>query len=303
MRALVIGYGSIGKRHVRVLKDIGFVVAVVSAQEDVLELSYSDVGAALVDFSPDYVVICNATHLHFDIMDELAIGNFQGNVLVEKPLFSTFSSVPKNKFASIYVGYNLRFHPILSRLKSLLSVNQVLSTNVYVGQYLPDWRPGIDYRESYSAKKEQGGGVLRDLSHEMDYLIWLLGAWKSVTAHGGTVSSLEITTEDVYTILMSTQRCPIVSVQMSYLDRVKRRRIVINTEKHCLEIDLINNSILIDDVKEVFDVGVDTTYSEMHLAVLQNDRSRLCSVDEAKNTIELIEVAERCNGRYWEYNE
>ena len=102
MRALVIGYGSIGKRHVRVLKDIGFVVAVVSAQEDVLELSYSDVGAALVDFSPDYVVICNATHLHFDIMDELAIGNFQGNVLVEKPLFSTFSSVPKNKFASIY---------------------------------------------------------------------------------------------------------------------------------------------------------------------------------------------------------
>ena len=117
------------------------------------------------------------------------------------------------------------------------------------------------------------------------------------------LSSLEIATEDVYTILMSTQRCPIVSVQMSYLDRVKRRRIIINTEKHFLEIDLINNSILIDDVKEVFDMGVDTTYSEMHLAVLQNDRSRLCSVDEAKNTIELIEVAERCNGRYWKYNE
>ena len=303
MRALVIGYGSIGKRHVRVLRDLGFAVAVVSAQDDVPELSYSDVGSALVDFSPDYVVICNATHLHFDTMDELAIGGFQGNVLVEKPLFCAVSSVPKNKFANIYVGYNLRFHPIFSRLKSLLSDAQVLSTNVYVGQYLPDWRPGTDYRESYSAKKEEGGGVLRDLSHEIDYLIWLLGAWKSITAHGGSVSSLEIATEDVYTILMSTKRCPIVLVQMSYLDRVKRRRMIINTEKNCLEIDLVNNFILINDEKEVFDVSADTTYSEMHLAVLHNDRRRLCSVEESTDILELIEVVEHCNGTYWKYNE
>ncbi len=229
------------------------------------------------------------------MLARLAQTHYRGRVLVEKPLFDARYPIPENKFRGIAVAYNLRFHPVIQRLREVLVGQQLLSVHAYVGQYLPDWRPGTDYRRFYSASAAEGGGALRDLSHELDYLGWLFGRWTTMTATGGHVSSLEIDTDDVFALLMQTDRCPVASVQVSYLDRVARRRILINTQRHAIEADLVGGTLAVDGKTESFAAERDFTYRQMHRAVLDGDMASLCTADEGLATLELIEAAERAN--------
>jgi predicted dehydrogenase len=295
VRALVIGYGSIGSRHARLLTELGCATAVMSRRQIDFPIVYSELTSALSGHRPDYVVVANPTNRHLDTLTELAASGFTGQVLVEKPLFENNHPIPENSFNRLLVAYNLRFHPVIQRLRELVENESVLSVHAYVGQYLPDWRPGTDYRQSYSASAVQGGGALRDLSHEFDYLGWLFGHWHAVTALGGHVSSLEINSDDIFVLLMQTDRCPVVSVQVSYLDRGARRRIIVNTEGHTIEADLVGGTIAVDQNIETFTTDRDQTYREMHRAVLAGDVETLCPIQDGLVTLQLIEAAERAN--------
>jgi predicted dehydrogenase len=295
MRVLIIGYGSIGARHARLLNELGCITAVVSRRKVEFSIVYPDLASALVGHRPDYVVVANPTSLHYDTLMALAVDGFVGRVLVDKPLFDYCRAITSSGFQSISVAYNLRFHPVIQRLRYLVRNESVLSVNAYVGQYLPEWRPGTDYRQCYSAHVEQGGGALRDLSHELDYLTWLFGDWRAVTALGGHISHLEINSDDIFVLLMQTALCPVVSVQMSYLDRMSRRRIVVNTQRHTIEADLVGGTVLIDGKLETHNVERDYTYREMHRAALNDESGTLCTVEEGIATLELIEFAEQAN--------
>lgn len=293
MKALVIGYGSIGARHARILSELGCHVAVVSRREVDFPLICHDVAEALAAERPDYVVIANETKQHHDTLLSLAELGYTGTVLVEKPLFGNWMELPSLPFRKVFVAYNLRFHPLIQRLKTELEGERILSVQAYVGQYLPDWRPTSDYRLSYSASAEQGGGVLRDLSHELDYLTWMLGNWERVSALGGHLSSLEITSDDIFALMLVTPLCPIVTLQLNYLDRMGRRFILINTARHTIEVDLIKGTITVDRDSESFGTGRDDTYRAMHEAILSGSADALCSLDEGLETLRLIEAVER----------
>ncbi len=176
--ALVIGYGSIGARHARILRDMGCDVSIVTRQNVSEFPSFHSVPRAFAEKSYSYVVIATPTSSHEEILNICLGLDYKGLILVEKPLCinSETFSLPHNN--NIYVGYNLRFHPIIQELKRVLANKDVSSMHVYMGQHLPDWRPGRDYTKSYSASKEHGGGVIRDLSHELDYVMWLVGSSK-----------------------------------------------------------------------------------------------------------------------------
>jgi len=292
MRALVVGYGSIGSRHARLLTELRCEVAAVSSRDIDLPIQYRTLADAL-SWKPDYVVIANRTSQHHRTLKELAISGFTGTVLVEKPLFHEEEDLPGTAFKGAFVGYNLRFHPVLQKLRTLLRNENVLSVQAYVGQYLPSWRPGTDYRSSYSADSNAGGGALRDLSHELDYLNWLFGEWTQLTACGGHFSTLEINSDDAWMIMMTTARCPLVSVQMNYLDRLTRRRILINTDDHTFEADLIKGSIMIDSRIEELAVEHDLTYREQHLAVLESRTETLCTFQEGVEVMRMIHAIER----------
>lgn len=292
MNALVIGYGSIGARHVRLLTELGCRTAVVSRREVDFPVVYHGLAEALAAEYPDYVVIANETNQHYDAVSALARFGYKGTVLVEKPLFSNWVEISPLPFKNVFVAYNLRFHPVIQRLKKLSEGERILSVQAYVGQYLPDWRPTSDYRVSYSATAEQGGGVLRDLSHELDYLTWILGKWECVSALGGHFSSLEITSDDIFALMLVTPSCPILSLQMNYLDRVGRRLILINTDNHTIEADLIRGTITVDRDRESFTTERDDTYRAMHEAILSGSIGTLCSLDEGLETLRLIEAAE-----------
>lgn len=289
--ALVIGYGSIGARHARLLAEAGHEVAVVSARAIDMAPAYTDLEDALRRQRPGYVVVANETSRHHATLERLALAGYEGMVLVEKPLFDHVQPVPAHRFAELRVAYNLRFHPLIEQLRAALAGQEVISAQAYVGQYLPEWRPGTDYRSCYSASAERGGGVLLDLSHDLDYLGWMLGGWMRVAAIGGRLSKLQITSDDTFVLLAQAENCPAVTVQLNYLDRRGRRRLVVNTADHTYEVDLVRNVFVADRQEHAVTVERDTTYRAMHAALLGGNAAQACSLDEALRTMSLIDAA------------
>lgn len=293
-RRLVIGYGSAGRRHARLLAAAGGDVAVITAGDAGRHQRFDGVPDALAAWRPEYVVVSNRTSEHHAALAALVQAGYRGRVLVEKPLYDAPRPALGHAFARAAVGYNLRGHPLLRRLKTMLDqAERIVTAHVYVGSYLPDWRPGSDYRNSYSARKAEGGGVLRDLSHELDYVHWLLGPWTALTASGGHVSGLAIDSDDAFSLLMTTARCPLVSVHMNYLDRVPRRQITLNTQTSTIHADLIANVLSIDGREERVIVAADQTYIHMHDAMLAGDGAGLCTLDEGAAIVREIAAAER----------
>lgn len=291
MKALVVGCGSIGSRHMRILKELGHDTALVSRHRMDSSI-YRSTAAALTQLQPDYVVIANRTHEHRNTLMTLFDRGYDGTVLVEKPLFHTPLPVDSTATRRVFVGYNLRFHPVMRALCAQLQFERVISAQVYAGQYLPTWRRQ-DYRLGYSARRAEGGGVLRDLSHELDATLHLFGHWQRVAAIGGRYSSLEIDSDDTYGLLIATNRCPLVSIQINYLDRAKRREILVNTDRHTYRACLIHDTLQVDDLVQHIPSSIDATYRAEHEAVLAGDLSALCTVEEALETLQLIDAAEQ----------
>ncbi|SCG83150.1 hypothetical protein DW1_1580 [Proteiniborus sp. DW1] len=292
MKCVVVGFGSIGKRHAKVLNELQCKVAVVSKREVDFPIKYTCLYDALINEKPDYIVIANETYKHYDSLVEIAKYGFDGVVLVEKPLFHTTKPIPKNAFKQVYVGYNLRFHPILQKVFKIIRNEKVFYVQVYVGQYLPYWRPERDYRENYSAKKKEGGGVLLDLSHELDYLNWFFHDWKSIVAIGGKYSSLQIDSEDMYSLILDMEKCPVAQVHFNYLDRISRRELTIITENYSIKADLVQQTLNINQRLIKYDLDYDYTYYMQHKAIIDRDDKFLCTIEEGLKIIEMINCIE-----------
>ncbi|MBB3213007.1 putative dehydrogenase [Herbaspirillum sp. Sphag1AN] len=294
--ALIVGFGSIGARHARILAGLGLRTVVVSRRPIEFPIRYALLETALQNEVPDYVVIASSTDEHHLVLDKLLSLNFSGKILVEKPLFDHVRHIEVADYSRVFVAYNLRFHAVLQRLRQILAGEQILAAQVYAGQYLPDWRPGTDYRTSYSADRVRGGGVLRDLSHEIDYVLWLFGGWTRVAALGGQLSALEINSDDSFALLLETPACPIVTVQINYLDRPGRRSIVVNTAKLTVEADLVRGTISCNGNMETIASERDESYISMHRAALAAnahcDQGMLCTFAEGNETMRLIDAAE-----------
>jgi predicted dehydrogenase len=302
VNAVVVGYGSIGSRHARILVDLGCRVTVVSSRSVPVEQLYSTIDEAVQQVKPGYVVIASETCRHSDNLNSLVANGYRGIVLIEKPLFHHPPEVLPKHIENFYVAYNLRFHPLTQRLRSLLQHETVISVYAYVGQYLPTWRPGRDYRTIYSADKSAGGGVLRDLSHELDLLNWLFGGWRKLTSLGGQFSKLEISSDDVFCVMLETNRCPVVTVQLNYLDRVGRRQIIVNTAERTFVADFVAGHLHINDKHEEYIVERDVSYREMHSALLKSDRQDVCSFAEGLDVVQMISAVEKAveEGRWIE---
>lgn len=296
MKALVIGYGSIGKRHCDILPLIGCPTAVVSARDIPVAgvAVFHSVEEALAADRFDYAVIANTTAEHFATIDRLFAAGFGGVILVEKPLFAKpEKSYPSWERDRIFTGYNLRFHPALAALKEALGGGLVFSATLYVGQYLPNWRPERDYRTLYSASRKMGGGVLRDLSHELDYALWLFGGWRALAALGGHFSDLATDADDAFTVVGETERCRLLTIHINCLDRIPHREIVVNTAAGTVTLDLLTGELATPSGITRFPVGRNDTYQAMHEAVISGPHAALCGFDEGLAVVEMIDAIER----------
>jgi len=208
-RILIIGLGSIGKRHLRIARELlPFAhIRVLRHQKPVLIPEYADGSFSTIEealaFAPDIAVIASPATLH--ITSALRLAEAGVHLLIEKHLSASTDGIAilletcHLRGVTLMVGYNLRFFPSLQQFRTLLHKNligKVISFRSETGQYLPSWRPDADYRDSVSALRELGGGVLLELSHELDYLRWIFGEVEWVRATLCRQSTLEIDVED-----------------------------------------------------------------------------------------------------------
>jgi predicted dehydrogenase len=301
VNVLVAGYGSIGRRHVKVLQGLGQSVAVVSRQNTAPLRAYQSLKEALNQFDPGYIVVATPTSEHYAGLEKLRDLGFRGKVLVEKPLFAYPASMPAYPFAGLFVGYNLRFHAIMTELRAAISQSEPLAAYCYTGQWLPDWRPDQDYRKTYSARKQMGGGVLRDLSHDLDYLCWLLGRPVAGCALLAKVSDLEIDSEDYCSLLFETERGVRVALHLNYLDTTARRELIVHTRAGTYSADFMNGVFASGKDAKTVAADRDQSYIEMHQAVLRgDDTDRLCDADEGLRLVDMIDAFERSSAsRAW----
>lgn len=290
--ALVIGLGSIGRRHVRILGELGWQMAAVSSQTDSTLPVFASVREGIDSWTPGYVVIASPTTHHGRDLREVLNSNFSGPILVEKPLFGSTESIANFDERLISVGYNLRFLAVIQRLRNLISTHQILSAHFFNGEYLPNWRPQRDYRDTTSAKRSLGGGVLRDLSHEVDFVHYLLGVPRSVSASIRQTGTLEIDTEDSVHALFEHQDGSISNLSLSYLDRVRRREIHITTTTETFRANLLEGRLYVGDYEEICSTDRDDTFRMMHRDVLSGAPSTTCSLSEGLEVVETIDMME-----------
>lgn len=254
MKALVIGLGSIARKHIAALRMLDPDVEIVAlrsnphaSEEDGVKNAYTL--AEAVGEKPDFVIVSTPTACHGDTIETaLAIGV---PLFIEKPLIHTLPEAEKiacliEKSGKLnYVACNLRFLECLRFLKERLAdrdirVNEV---NSYCGSWLPGWRPGVDFRAVYSARPELGGGVHIDLIHEIDTLYWLFGMPGAVVRTFRNSSSLGIDAVDYANYCMSYPGfC--ASVVLNYYRRDYRRTLEIVCEDSTLMVDLARNTVL-----------------------------------------------------------
>jgi predicted dehydrogenase len=278
MRILIVGLGAIGQRHLRNLRALlGDDVEIaayrqrglrrvlsdgleVEAEEGLHEAyriqAFTELDDALAS-QPEAVFVCNPTSAHLSVALKAARAGC--NLFIEKPLSHTLEGV-EALFAAIeerelvaMVGYQLRFDPCLVRARGLLregAIGAVLAVRAEVGEYLPHWHTYEDYRPTYGARRELGGGALLSQIHEMDYLYWFFGLPKRVFCVGGHLSRLEIDVEDVASTLMEFAADGYVfpvHLHQDYLQRPPRRSCQIIGEEGRIEMDLLTRSIRVFD--------------------------------------------------------
>tara|TARA_B110000014_G_scaffold236737_1_gene202202 strand:- start:1359 stop:2342 length:984 start_codon:yes stop_codon:yes gene_type:complete len=235
MKILVVGYGSIGKRHIKNILKISNnqIIVCTKHKDNFLYKNNCIVHESLNDClkeKPDIGLITNVTSLHVETAIKLAKSNC--HLLIEKPLSHSIKNIKKllriiEKNNSItLMGCNLRFHPCIKKIRELIikkKVGKVISVKVENGSYLPDWHPKEDYRLGYSARKSLGGGVLLTMIHELDYLLWFFGEAKDVFSITGKFSNLEISADDLSAMLVRFKNRVIGEIHLDYFQRSRIR--------------------------------------------------------------------------------
>ncbi len=236
-RFLVIGGGSIGRRHMGNLLALGQEVLALDTREDrCVEIreklgvqAFADPAAAWAA-EPEAVFVTTPTSFH--VAPALDAARRGCPLFIEKPLAHEMAGLDellrevRSRSLVTLVGCNLRFHPGLRRAKELLesgAIGRTLAVRAEFGQYLPDWHPWEDYRKGYSANARLGGGVILDDIHEIDYVRWLAGEVAEVSCHAARTGCLEIDTEDMASLILKFRGGAVGEVHMDYLQRVYSR--------------------------------------------------------------------------------
>ena len=258
---MIVGAGSIGRRHISNLKKLGLTrLAACDPHPERLEYvaaefaveCFPNIEAGLEQFQPDAVLVCTPPVHHVaQAMKGLRAG---AHVFVEKPVSDRLDGLDElrdeaaKRRAIVQVGYNLRFHPSIQKLKELVdasAVGKILWAHVEAGSYLPDWRPWQDYRKSYTARRELGGGILLDGSHELDYVAWLLGAPLELACMADHVSQLDVNVEDCATVLLRYADGTRADVHLDFIQRSYSRYCSLVGSEGKLQWELLSNKVQI----------------------------------------------------------
>ena len=250
MKVLIIGLGSIAHKHIAALKTLMPDCKIYALRSNRLGSEAEGVSNcySLAEVPSDirFIIISNPTSLHLQTIKE--VSHFGAPLFVEKPPIDSLNHVDdltrlvRSLEIPTYTAFNLRFHPVIQWLKDNIEFFRVIEVNAYCGSYLPDWRPDKDYRKVYSARKELGGGVHLDLTHEIDYLVWIFGNPVASNSTKRKISNLEVDSVDSAKYWLEYETFT-VNLTLNYFRKDSKRLVEIVTDLTTLECDLLSNKV------------------------------------------------------------
>lgn len=314
----MVGMGSIAKRHLanlRHLHPLAKIYAVSASGNNKMLPENADAVVTLdelITLQPDYAIVASPAPFHADVAQKLMSHGIA--VLIEKPLahnvetcFSLQAFCQLVKSNVVAVGYCLRFLPSALVVKDYLEqglLGKVYNVSANVGQYLPSWRADKSYKESVSASKELGGGALLELSHELDYLHWLLGDLKLLHSWLRISDEMELSVEDIVNLVLLSGEGTYVSVHLDFIQKSTQRNCEFIGQHGRLAWDLIANTVTLYNAGGKETLYTDASYNKnlMYLDMLiafesqmKNGISKLASVASATQVVKLIDDAKQRN--------
>lgn len=317
---MFFGLGSIGLRHLQVLNEIGkFDIAAYRTKKGMKKIpagtenkiKYFNNEIDAFAWNPNFMIISNPTNLHLEYIIKSI--DHKIDTLIEKPVANDFNKVKevkdriKKRNNKIYIGYNLRFHPIVTKIKEIIDsgkFGKVLKAELYVGEYLPFWHPYEDYRKSYAAKKELGGGALRTLSHEIDLGQYWFGEYKKIFAKVLKISDLDINVDDSTDIFAEMKNRIILKISMDYLNPLSIRKGEIFFEKGLLKYNFIKMDIKfieytnkeIKTLLRIKNYNYNDQYkSQIEKFINKSGEGKLCTLEEGMTVMKIINTCEESN--------
>lgn len=305
MEFLIVGYGSMGQRHARNLRKICAKNG-LSCSIDLLRTRSTDAPEGIrgvytsKDQFPgtyDAIFITNPTATHYETLVDLI--ELSGAFFIEKPVFDRTDydlDFLDREEKVLYVAAPMHYKPAISWLKEHFDFSEAFSLRSISSSYLPDWRPGVDYRKTYSAHKDMGGGVAIDLIHEWDYLQYLIGFPERVHSIIAKQSDLEIDSDDV-ALYIADYGDKTAEIHLDYFGRVPLRKLEIFTKEDTVECDLLTDTISFLKAGEqiVLTEERDDTQTrelEAFLEMIQGKRESTNDIEHALNTLILAKGCE-----------
>ena len=235
MKAIIVGYGSIGKRHgenISKFKNIQCFVVTNRKGVKVPSKNFQKFNSLdeCLKLKPDIGFVTNESSAH--IKTAIKLANAGCHIFVEKPLSHNGFQIKKllklvrQKNLVTLMGCNFRFHPCLIKIKKLISskkIGRLIFAQAEHGSFLPDWHPLEDYKTSYAARKELGGGIVLTSIHEIDYLFWLLGNVKEVYSVTGKFSDLHMNADDLSSTILRFKNNVVGEVHLDHFQRSFKR--------------------------------------------------------------------------------
>ncbi len=263
MKFLIAGLGSIGRRHFRNLKALGqneimlYRTHQASLPDTDLDgyPTFTSLEEALAE-KPDGVIIANPTAKHLEVA--LPAAEAGAALLIEKPVSTSLLGIREvqNALAAsgkpAMVGYHFRYHPVLRQIKEIIvseKLGKPLKAHAHWGEFLPGWHPWEDYRFSYAARADLGGGVLSTLSHPIDYLRWLMGEVKSLSASLSNISPLELDVEDNVEMILNFHSGSLGTVHLDYYQQPASHTLEIAFEKGRIRWDNESGAAILDNAE------------------------------------------------------
>ena len=287
MKILIVGCGSIGKRHLRNLLTIGIkhenISCVETRQDRITEVKnygiervYSSLESALNDKNYDAAIICSPTSLHIEQCNILSSKNI--NLMIEKPLSRDLNNIEELKDIVIknnlvtFIAYIFRFAPSIKFLKDILekkTIGEVFFVRGEFSEYLPDWHPYEKYNSFYMAQKQMGGGSILDQSHIMDLVHHLFGNFKSVMAFNNKISGLEIEADDIAEMIVELDNGILASIHTDIFGRKHSKSLEIKGSRGNIKWDFYKNEVSVYDaetktlkIEDDFDKDFNKVYIE-----------------------------------------
>ena len=309
---LVIGAGSIGERHTKNLLSLGQTVMIYDKDFDKMQRLVDKYKVEVYDFLSQHIkidafVICTPPNMHIPFAEEAIKHN--SHMFIEKPLTHNMDGVnelirnAKDRNLAIQVGYQLRFDPGLIWIKGAIlsgQIGKLQHIKATYSNYLPNWHPGEDYRDLYTGKKSEGGGIILDSSHEIDYVMWLVESEVSdVKCLSDKFSDLDIDVEDTAEILLTFENGVIANISLHMgIEGEPVRTCIVSGSKGSLTWDYfhkINNAIVSYENGAIVKYSSNDSYLDEMASfvslVRHNGQNPEVSIQEAKK---VLEVALKC---------